>query len=165
MNKLQIIACDDLDQLSSQANASARLRKNLNVHTDLDDPVQRLFNAMQPNTYVRPHRHVGEGRWEFFQVVRGRALVLLFDDSGRVTEKSELCDKGPNIAVEIPSNTWHTLVSMQPETVLFEVKSGPYKPLTDKDFAAWAPQEGDYRCKHFLQWFHTAEIGDTPPKR
>ena len=31
---------------------------------------------------------------------------------------------------------------LEPDTVVFEVKPGPYQPTSDKDFAPWAPAEG-----------------------
>ena len=152
-----------LSQLSETARSLPRLRKNYNLHTQLDDPVQRLFNAMEPNTYVRPHRHQGEDRWEFFQIVAGSAAVLTFQPDGKVLEKIVLSHGGPNVAIEIPGNTWHTIVSLQSATVLFEIKKGPYQPVTDKDFAAWAPTEGESAAERFVQWFVHAEPGQLCP--
>ena len=88
--------------LSKTAQSLPRLRKNYNIHPQLDDPVQRLFNAMEPATYVRPHRHPSDDRWEFFQIVSGRAAVLTFDQQGTVRDKVVLSQSGPNIAIEIP---------------------------------------------------------------
>lgn len=160
---LTVIDNHALVELSKTAQSVPRLRKNLNIHAQLDDPVQRLFNAMEPGTYVRPHRHPGKDRWEFFQIVSGRAAVLTFDQTGTVQEKIELSQTGPNVAIEIPGNQWHTLVSLQSGTVLFEIKQGPYQPLSDKDFATWAPQEGDRAVESFVQWFTDAHPGDLPP--
>ncbi|KPJ93139.1 MAG: hypothetical protein AMJ53_07995 [Gammaproteobacteria bacterium SG8_11] len=152
-----------LAALSESAQSASRLRKNHNIHLQLDDPVQRLYNAMEPCTYVRPHRHQGSDRWEFFQIITGSAVVLAFDSQGKVLEKILLSDKGPNVAVEIPGNIWHTIASLQSGTVLFEIKKGPYRPLSDKDFATWAPAEGDRLAEEFVQWFVRAEPGQSPP--
>lgn len=152
-----------LTALSETARSVPRLRKNHNVHSQLDDPVQRLYNAMEPNTYVRPHRHQGDDRWEFFQIVSGSAAVLTFDIQGTVLEKIVLNQKGPNVAIEIPGNTWHTIVSLQSGTVLFEIKKGPYQAVTDKDFATWAPSEGEDAAEIFVQWFVKATPGHTCP--
>lgn len=46
-----------LDTLAVSAAASLRRRANHNVYPTLDAPVQRFFNALEPDTYVRPHRH------------------------------------------------------------------------------------------------------------
>jgi cupin fold WbuC family metalloprotein len=152
-----------LAALSETAQSSPRLRKNHNIHAQLDDPVQRLFNAIEPNTYVRPHRHQGVDRWEFFQIVSGSAAVLTFEPDGKVLEKIVLSQSGPNVAIEIPANTWHTIVSLQPGTVLFEIKKGPYQPVSDKDFALWAPAEGASAAERFVHWFVSAEPGQMCP--
>ena len=160
---LTIIDTDMLTGLSETAKSLPRLRKNHNVHTDLNDPVQRLFNAMEPGTYVRPHRHQGGNRWEFFQIVSGRAAVLTFNEQGVLLEKVELNCRGPRVAVEIPGNTWHTIVSLECGTVLFEIKQGPYQAVTDKDFAAWAPLEGEPGASRLVSWFAEADAGDVWP--
>jgi cupin fold WbuC family metalloprotein len=164
MNKtVAVIDNSLLTALSDAARSNPRLRQNHNIHTQLDDPVQRLYNAMEPNTYVRPHRHPGGDRWEFFQIVSGRAAVLTFEPDGKILEKIILSAAGPNVAIEIPGNSWHTIVSLQPGTVLFEIKKGPYQPATDKDFATWAPSEGESAAENFVQWFVDAEPGQMCP--
>lgn len=154
---------DQLASLSNQAAASERLRRNLNLHEAYDDPVQRLCNAMEPGTYVRPHRHTEPGKWELFIVLSGSLAVLSFSPQGAVTERVELDADGPVRGIEIPPGTWHTLVSLAPGTVAFEVKPGPYAPLQDKDFAPWAPGEGEPGTRAFLDWLLGAVPGDRPP--
>jgi hypothetical protein len=36
-------------------------------------------------------------------------------------------------------------------SVVYEVKDGPYLPLSDKNFASWAPKEGHPECEEFLR--------------
>ena len=45
-------------------------------------------------------------------------------------------------AVELAGAQWHTVLALAPDSVLFEVKPGPYRALEDKDFPAWAAPEG-----------------------
>jgi cupin fold WbuC family metalloprotein len=149
--------------LLAAAGESPRRRANHNLHPVLEDPVQRFFNAMQPGTYVRPHRHSTPPRWELFLVLRGAVAVLLFDDHGRVEERQELDATGPVFGVEVEAGRWHTLVALQP-SVLFEMKQGPYRALTDKDFAVWAPSEGDPACASMVRWYLRAGIGDRVPE-
>jgi cupin fold WbuC family metalloprotein len=155
------ITADDLRRLSAEAAASPRRRKNLNVHAELSDPVQRLCNAFEPGTYVRPHRHAAAGVWELLVVLSGSAAVLVFDDAGAVTERAELDAAGPVRCLEIPAGAWHTMASLQPGTVLFEVKRGPYAAPPPQDFAAWAPAEGDARCAAMEVWFRGARPGES----
>jgi cupin fold WbuC family metalloprotein len=163
MSELKIVSARQLYRLSAEAAASPRLRKNLNVHTTLEDPIQRLFNAMEPGTYVRPHRHGRSGTYELMLAVRGAFSILTFDDGGTVLERVDLSAAGGGVAVEIPAGTWHALVALAPETVMFELKPGPYKALDDKDFAGWAPVEGDPAADRFVDWYETAKPGDRPP--
>jgi len=47
----------DLVNMSKQAASVSRLRSHRSLHEELSDPVQRLAIAMEPGTYIRPHRH------------------------------------------------------------------------------------------------------------
>lgn len=139
---MKIISQLRLDQLSSEATASQRHRKNLNMHDDNADPCQRLFNALDPGSYIRPHRHLGPPKPECFVAVRGRMALVVFANDGRL-EKIVPFGIGCDIlAIELPSGFWHSLLALEPGSVFFETKPGPYLPLTDKDLAPWSPAEG-----------------------
>lgn len=160
MDVLKTISDKQLLRLMGEAAASPRLRKNLNVHRDLEDPIQRLFNAMEPGTYVRPHRHARPDGWELMLAVRGAFSIITFDEKGTVLERIDLSAAGGDMAVEIPPYTWHAVVVLAPETVMFEVKPGPYRPVEDKDFAAWAPEEGDPDAERVVAWYEVAKPGE-----
>ena len=163
MGNVKIIGSDELDRLCQAAAASPRRRRNLNLHPVLEDPIQRLFNAMEPGTYVRPHRHARAEGWEVMLALRGAFAILVFDPSGTVLERVDLSPSRGAFAIEIPAYTWHTAVVLAPETLLFEVKPGPYSPVEDKDFADWAPQEGEGAAAAFVMWYERARPGDRPP--
>jgi cupin fold WbuC family metalloprotein len=114
---------------------------NDNLHA-MEDPIHRLLNATEPGTYVQPHRHGTPAKGETLCVLAGRGAILVFDDAGRVTEKAVLSPKGPVFVAEVPANTWHTLVALEPGTVWFEVKSGPYAAPPAQDVAPFAPAPG-----------------------
>lgn len=163
MMPMKTIDRDLLQRLSAQAADSGRRRANYNFHPAPADGVQRFCNAVEPGSYVRPHRHPAAGRWEFVLALAGAAALLSFDDHGQVRERLLLSPDGAYRGAEIPGGTWHTLAALEPGTVLFEFKPGPYSPTADKDFAAWAPPEGDAACPRFEQWFTSARIGDRIP--
>lgn len=150
-------------ELSAQAALAPRQRKNLNLHAQLEDPVQRLLNALEPGTYIRPHCHGVPPKWELFVILSGRAAVLTFDAHGEVIERVELDAAGANRIVEIPEAAWHTLVALAPQTVLIEIKRGPYQATSPAEFAHWAPPEGDAAVARFTQWLLHAQSGDHPP--
>ncbi|HPS78731.1 MAG TPA: WbuC family cupin fold metalloprotein [Thermoanaerobaculaceae bacterium] len=141
MATMRSFATAELADLVQRARANPRLRANLNVHSELEDRVQRMFNCFQPSTYVRPHQHE-PARWELFVLLSGRLGVLTFGEKGQVTGRTVL-SPGSGTAVEIPGGITHTVVSLAPDTTVFEVKPGPFRPLTDKDFGPWSPVEGD----------------------
>jgi len=57
---------------------------------------------------------------------------------------------GGAFAVDSRPGLWHTFFALEDNTVLFEVKPGPYDPGTDKDFAHWAPAEGEADAMKYL---------------
>ena len=64
--------------VTEQAKSSPRLRKNHNFHADYADPVNRMLNAFEPGTYVRPHKHESPDKCEVFIVLTGKAVALWF---------------------------------------------------------------------------------------
>ncbi|MER2493632.1 WbuC family cupin fold metalloprotein [Catenovulum sediminis] len=152
-----------IQALAQQARDSERRRSNFNLHTDYNSPVQRLFICMQPDSYVCPHKHVENNKWEFFMVVKGRLLFVLYNDSGCIVDKIMLGPDEEVVSLEIPPNTWHSTVALHEDTVFFEVKEGPYQQITDKGFAHWAPKEGEAECQDYIQWLIKAEIGAKYP--
>jgi hypothetical protein len=42
------------------------------------------------------------------------------------------------------------VVSLVDNSVLFEVKKGPFEPSLAKEFAPWAPKEGDKNANSYL---------------
>lgn len=68
---------------------------------------------------------------------------IFYDDAGNVTDKVCLNPSEGKYGLEIPSNTWHSIIALESGTVIFEIKKGPYQPLPSEDLASWAPQTSD----------------------
>jgi cupin fold WbuC family metalloprotein len=158
VDPVTIIDAAALDDLVLKARASPRRRMNLNLHASPADPIQRLVNAAEPSTYVRPHRHAA-GRQELTLVLRGAADILLFADDGALARRVPLRG-GEGSVLEIPGGCWHAAIVLTPGTVLMEVKPGPYDRAGDKEFASWSPPEGDPAGEALRRWYETAEIGE-----
>lgn len=152
-----------LEALVRKAKESPRKRMNYNLHSGPEDIVQRLCNAIEPGTYIRPHRHANPASNELFIMLRGSAVLLYFDDAGRVLERAVLSARGPVVAVEIPTPTWHTIASLESGSVFFEVKQGPYVPAAGLNAAAWAPAEGGHGAADLALWYLQAKAGDQVP--
>ena len=160
--ELKIINKELLKELTSKANANERKRANYNFHEREDDSVQRFFNALEPGTYIRPHRHSGSDKWELIMALSGSLLLIVFDDQGRILSRTKLGTLDA-IGMEIPENTWHTVVSLENGTTMFECKRGPYKPTKENDFAPWAPTENSPAIGAFKDWLNDGKLDSFPP--
>ena len=148
---IKIVSPELLDELSQKAMNSSRKRLNHNFHDDLVDPINRMLNAFEPGTYIQPHKHENPDKREVFIVLRGSLVVVFFDNSGTPTDFVLLEREKGNYAVEIPAGAWHSLFALESGSVVYEVKDGPYMPLNVKNFASWAPKEGESECAEYLK--------------
>lgn len=139
-----------LEKLSADAALSDRKRINHNFHHASTDPLQRMLHAMNRGTYVQPHKHENPDKREVFIILTGRVAVLEFDDSGVIRDQITLDRDLGNYGVEIAVGTFHSLIALVNGSVVYEVKDGPYTPVDDKNFASWAPAEGDAGCEQYL---------------
>jgi cupin fold WbuC family metalloprotein len=100
-------------------------------------------NSIQPGSYIRPNRHLDPPKDEGFALLKGSAGFVIFDaEQGLGKKEFSLLDfERGTYGIDIRAGVWHTLFSLQPDTVLYEVKPGPFTPLTDKDFAPWSPRD------------------------
>jgi cupin fold WbuC family metalloprotein len=150
MNTFQIIDRDFLERVSSQAKASPRRRRNHNFHVSESDTCNRLLNAIEPDSYIQPHCHHDTAKDETLIVVRGRLGVIFFDERGAVSATAMLAPASESVGVNIPHGMYHTLVALEPGSVFFEAKAGPYAPLTPREKAPWAPAEGEPGASSYL---------------
>ena len=118
-----------LDETTGRAKQSPRLRMNYNFHEHLDDPVNRLLNALEPGTYLRPHRHLNPKKDEIFLLLRGRIAVFLFDNKGEITKTQILDPKEGVYGAEIKAGTWHGLLVLESGSVIYEIKGRSLRSL------------------------------------
>jgi len=139
-----------LDAVCAEAAASPRRRKNRNFHPRDDFPAHRLLNAVQPDSYIPPHRHLDPDKDETFVVLRGLLGVVIFDDGGAVASATKVGAGGTAIGVDIPHGTWHSVIALAPDTVFLEAKAGPYRAPGAAERASWAPAENDPGAADYL---------------
>ena len=134
-----------LDDLTAQAQASPRLRMNMDLRNSAADTSQRMLNAIEPGSVVPIHRHRKTS--ETVVVLRGRAVQYLYDDEGRETGSVLLAPFGADChvadaprndvpmacALDIPAGQWHTLRALENGTVILEMKDGAYEPISPED--------------------------------
>ncbi len=130
---------------ASDARQSTRKRDIHIFHTGDEDNLHRMLNAVQPGSCITPHRHKSPPKSEALVLLQGLLGYVEFDDHGRPDETASVLldlDKGI-IGVDIRPGVWHTIFALSADTVVFEVKPGPYDASCDKGFAPWAPHESD----------------------
>ena len=145
----EIITQQILQETSARAQTSQRLRMNYNIH-ELEDGVQRMINAIEPGSYVQPHRHLDPPKVECFLVLKGSFAIIIFNDEGEIREIVR-CHRDGDVGVDIKPGVWHTVVSLQKGTICIEFKNGPYQAMKDRDFAPWAPPAEDPNHKKYLE--------------
>ena len=131
--------------LIADAEQSPRKRQHRNIHESYHEPCQRLFNAIEPGSYIRPHRHLCSSNDELLIAVRGLMAVVMFANNGEVDTVlrigSEKYEPAVAVGVEVPFAKWHTVVALERGSILLEVKAGPFDPDRPKELAFWAPEE------------------------
>ena len=152
---MRTFSAEYLKDLTAQAQGNRRKRQHRNIHQSYADPCQRLFNAIEPASYIRPHRHVGDPGKELLIAVRGVMALLVFGDSGAVLDilhfGSEKYGTGLAVGAEVSAFQWHTVIALQSGCMLLEVKAGPFDPSRAKDLAPWAPEEGSFAAGDYLE--------------
>jgi len=148
--KIQIITPTLLDELMHRAIASERQRTNHNFHQTFEENPNRFLNVMVKGTYVTPHRHTTPPKSESFVVLRGQLLFITFDDLGGLQTVTRL-GSDDNYGIDIAPGIWHSIIVESDTAICFEVKPGPYAPASDKDFAPWAPREGEAGCAQYTE--------------
>jgi cupin fold WbuC family metalloprotein len=146
---VQLIDAVLLDATLARALTSPRGRINHNFHPDMASNPHRFLNAWTRGSYAAPHRHLAVPKPESFIVLRGELGLFVFDDAGDVTETHVLGRNGV-IGIDLAPGLWHTVAALSETAICFEVKAGPYDAATDKEFAPWAPREGEPAAAAYL---------------
>ena len=138
-------------QLAEKAAANPRGRQHHNFH-QMEEPCHRMAVGLQPSTYIPPHRHLSDDKAETLLVLKGRLGVLIFDEAGQVLAKRVLELGGDTLGVDLPARVYHGLVVLEADSVMFECKSGPYRPVGEGEHAHWAPREGEPGVAEYHAW-------------
>lgn len=150
-NGVKIVDNTTIERLVDESKKSPRKRAHLCLHTKKPDPIQRMIMALQPGAYVQPHSHENPDKRESFTIYQGEIAVVTFTNKGYVLESHQLgLDKIRTL--ELIPRMYHCLVVLKKDSVVFEVKDGPWESVeTDKTFAKWAPSEGSEEAIEYLR--------------
>lgn len=147
-----------IEKKAQQATENERLREIHILHQAHKDNLHRMLNAFQPKSYVVPHRHLEDPKDEAIIILKGSIGCICFNEDGSIIPESVcyLSQGTDMVGLDVRAGVWHTFFALEKDTVIFEVKSGPYTRATDKDFAPWAPKENSDEALAYL-----AKLEDT----
>lgn len=153
------------NELMESAIKSERLRYHLNLHGSYNEPVQRIIIALIRGTYIPPHYHVLTHQWECFNVISGDVSVLIFDRDGNVINKIVLGQQTGVYGIEFPPGTIHTLFCNSENSIIMELKEGPFNPDGAKIMLPWSPDEHYkiYSREHIINVLEHIESGEHFP--
>ena len=99
-----------LNDLSQRARQHSRRRLNHNFH-EPPAVVNRMLNAVEPDSYICPYRHQHHPLEESFLVLRGAGAVIVFTEVGEVEDILVLDSRHQCWGVEILAGRYHTILS------------------------------------------------------
>ena len=117
------------DELSEKAKVSPRLRCNLDLRNSAEDKSQRMLNALEPETELPIHRHLGSS--ETCVCIRGHFEKFFYDENGVLTDTIDMVPGGT--VLNIDAGQWHSLRCLESGTILLEAKDGAYHPLGEDE--------------------------------
>ena len=85
-----------------------------------------MLNAVEPGTDIPIHRHPEKEK--SFVVLRGKIRITTYNDDGSIIEDLILSPTEGRYGVNVEKNVWHTVEALEPGSVIFECKEGPYVP-------------------------------------
>lgn len=139
-----------VSNLLTLSHESPRKRIIQKLHKTDEAGVHRMFNALQPGTYVTPHRHMHPAKDETILVIAGSMLFIRFSDEGEIVSQVLLQPGTQTFGIDVAPNVYHTYIALKTDTLIFEVKNGPYEQDSDSDFPDWAPREGSEEAEPYL---------------
>lgn len=151
---LTLITEEQIEALLERARLSPRKRMILPFHKSDDALLHRMLNAIQPQSYIPPHRHFASQKCESIILLCGSICYFTFDEIGNILQKYHLKAGTAQFGMDTEPSVFHTFIALEEDTVIYEVKNGPYVRETDKDFPAWSPAEDSEGAKEYLEWLY-----------
>ncbi|GEM_PF-58815 len=145
-----VIGATLVQQAIAASRCNPRKRMILPFHKGPEAALHRMLNAVQPGSYIRPHRHLLPPKPESIIVLQGAILCLVFGLEGDVQQVRTLAAGSGEFGFDSEPGIYHSFLALCPDTVLFEVKPGPWAPDTDKDFAPWSPAADSPEVQDYL---------------
>jgi len=139
-----------IDALAQAARVAPRKRCRICFHPSNSDLLHEMLIALSRETYVRPHRH--HGKSESFHMIKGALTVLIFNESGEITQSIDLDEPGTGgtFYYRLSAPLYHMVIPRSDVVVFHETTNGPFSP-DSTDFADWSPVEGSEDVPEFIK--------------
>ena len=136
------IGPEDIELLRQAVGQTPKRRARINAHPGHDDALHEMIIAIEPASYIRPHRHPGKS--EAFHIVEGEVDIIVFRDDGAIDEIVSLGEKGGlrPFYYRMSEARFHTLIIRSDLLIVHEITNGPFRP-EGTTYAAFAPGEDD----------------------
>ena len=133
---------DDIAVLRLAVTQTTKRRARINAHPDSDDQLHEMIIAIEPGSYIRPHKHPGKS--EAFHIIEGAVDIVVFDEAGDIARVVSLAAQGGSTPFyyRMSEPHFHTLIIRSDLLIVHEITNGPFRP-EGTVFAAFAPEEGD----------------------
>src|SRR3954469_10226053 len=123
--ELVVLSHELMASALAYSRSSPRRRVIQPFHKTESDLLHRMFNAVQPDSYIRPHRHLDPPKAEAWILLSGALLFFTFEDDGAVRDCLKLSAGGDVFGVDLAPGVYHTFIALEPDTLIYEVKTGP----------------------------------------
>jgi cupin fold WbuC family metalloprotein len=136
------IGPEDIARLRATVRETPKRRARINAHPGHDDALHEMIIAIEPASYIRPHRHPGKS--EAFHVIEGEVDIVVFRDDGAIDQIVQLGEKGGSrpFYYRMSEPRFHTLVIRSEILIVHEITNGPFLP-DGTIYAAFAPGDDD----------------------
>lgn len=125
----------------AERNPKRRAREVMGVS---QEGVCIILNVVLPDSYIRPHKHENSQIPNTLKALEGIFKLFIFDDEGVVTDTALVSKRKE---VNIPTNTWHTIVALTPCAFSESKREFGKKEI----FPSWAPEEGTPEGEIYLE--------------
>lgn len=140
----------EIEVLRKAVSLTPKRRARINAHPDSTDELHEMIIAIEPGSYIRPHKHPGKS--EAFHIIEGAVDIVVFDEAGEIDRIVALAAKGGDMPFyyRMSKPHYHTLIIRSELLVVHEITNGPFRP-EGTVFADFAPEEGDVAAANAFQ--------------
>lgn len=139
---ISTIGNEDIEVLRQAVRKTPKRRVRINAHPESTDQLHEMVIAIEPGSYIRPHKHPGKS--ESFHIIEGQVDIVVFGEDGSIERIVSLAASGGRhpFYYRMSAPHFHTLIIRSELLVVHEITNGPFLP-TGTVYAAFAPEEAD----------------------